>query len=108
MSTIQAARALRNTQEQKLKDTQKIKEALLQLGSKYPRLLVTEIAEECNVDDLPLIESVISDMIAKGQIHAKYFKSSEAVAFDQQANLKAVEDLENAFKTWGKEPAKKE
>jgi hypothetical protein len=88
-------------------NTQKIKETLLHLGTRFPRLLVTEIAEECNINDLQLIVKIIQDMISNGQIRAKYFKSSEAVAFDQQANINFAKDLENEFKKWEREAIKK-
>jgi len=72
----------------------KIKNAILDLGSKFGRLQVIEIAEECG-ESIDLIVSTVKEMIEGEEIYAKYFESSQAVAFDQQQireNLNSLKD----------------
>jgi hypothetical protein len=87
-----------------------LRKSILELGTKYTRLQINEIAEMCKVTDELKIVGVVEDMIQKEQIAAQYFKSSRAVAFDQQANTAAlakfVSDLDNQFTAWGKEGKK--
>ncbi len=84
---------------------EKIRSTILDLGTKFTRLQVVEIAEKCGVPDDALIAAAIEDMIARGQIAAEYFKSTQAVAFNQQANIqerdKFAAELERAFSSWG-------
>ncbi len=82
-----------------------IKQTILDVGMKYIRLQVVEIAEKCGVPDENLIIATLQDMISRGQIAAEYFKSTKAVAFNQLANIqekdKFITELEKEFSTWG-------
>ncbi len=82
-----------------------IKRTVLDLGTKFTRLQIIEIAESCKITDESLIIATIQDMIAKHQIDAQYFASTRSVAFNQQANLAAREtfiaELEKEFAAWG-------
>ncbi len=84
-----------------------IKKVILDLGTKFTRLQVAEIAETCGVADEALLIETVQDMIAKHQVDAQYFTSTKAVAFNQQANLAArdafIAGLEAEFANWGKE-----
>ncbi len=80
-----------------------IKQKVLELGSKYPRLEVREIAEVTNISDQNLIIKVLTKMIVAKEIHAQYFKSSNSVAFDQKANLNELDQLDSLFENWADE-----
>ena len=79
-----------------------IKKTVLDLGTKFPRLQVIEIAEECGVEN-DLIISTLKEMITHKEIYAKYFESSQSVAFDQQANIDDIDKLLSAYKEWEEE-----
>lgn len=87
-----------------------VRKAILELGTKYTRLQINEIAEKVNVANEKQIVAVVRDMIERGQIAAEYFESSRSVAFDQQANTAAlakfIADLEGQFTEWGKDGKK--
>ena len=59
-----------------------IKTKVLKLSTKFSRLFLKEIAEECKIKDTSLIRRAIDDMIPKKEITAKYFASSESVVFE--------------------------
>ena len=59
-----------------------IKTKVLELSTKFSRLFIKEIAEECNIKRPGLIRRAIEDMIEKKEIEAKYFASSESVVFE--------------------------
>jgi len=47
-------------------------------------------------------------MIKNRDTYAKYFESSKSVAFDQQANIKEIDNLMVTYKKWeGEEFGKK-
>jgi hypothetical protein len=76
-----------------------IKKIVLDLGTKYTRLEVREISEKCgNVSDS--IIGVLNSMIMNKEIYAEFFKSSNTVLFDQQANIDEIDELMAAFKDW--------
>ncbi len=92
--------------ENQSKITQNIKRTVLDLGTKFTRLQVAEIAESCQVEEEALIIATIQDMIAKHQVDAQYFASTKAIAFNQQANLASqdafIAELEAEFADWGR------
>ena len=80
-------------------DEMTIKKIVLDLGTKYTRLEVREISEKCgNVSDS--IIGVLNSMIMNKEIYAEFFKSSNTVLFDQQANIDEIDELMAAFKDW--------
>jgi len=90
-----------NWSDEKLKacKVQVIKKTVLNLCTKYARLQIIEIAEECGVNN-QLIISTVKAMIKNQEIYAKYFESSKSVAFDQQANIEEIDNLMTAYKKW--------
>ena len=62
-----------------------IKNHILQLGSKYSRLKLEEIAEECQEKE-QYIKAILADMITKNEIDAKLFQSTDYVVFDTGLN----------------------
>lgn len=77
----------------------KIKNTILNLGTKFGRLHIMEISEECGEDE-SLIISTVREMIEGNEIYAKYFESSKSVAFDQQANIEEIDKLMASYKEW--------
>lgn len=77
----------------------KIKKIVLDLGTKFTRLEVREISEKCGYDSDSII-GVLNNMIIKKEIYAEFFKSSNTVSFDQQANIEEIDVLMAAFKDW--------
>ena len=76
-----------------------IKKIVLDLGTKYTRLEVREISEKCGYDSDSII-GVLDSMIMNKEIYAEFFKSSNTVSFDQQANIDEIDELMAAFKDW--------
>ncbi len=104
---VEANLKLASEEHTQLDDTSSmIKRTILDLGTKFTRLQVAEIAEICEVEDEGLIIEIIQDMIAKHQVDAQYFTRTKAVAFNQQANLASrdafIAELDAEFATWGK------
>ena len=79
-----------------------IKSTILDLGTKFGRLEVKEVAEECGEDE-ELIVKTVKEMIEGKEIYAKYFDSSRAVAFNLQANIDEIDSLMDKYKQWEKE-----
>ena len=77
-----------------------IKQKIVDMGSKYQRLEIREIAEVMNISDHNLIVQVLTKMIQSKEIYAQYFKSSNSIAFDQKANLQELEHLDTLFEDW--------
>jgi len=83
-----------------IEDEMAIKQTVLDLGTKYTRLEVREISEKCENYDSDSIISVLKSMISNKEIYAEFFKSSNTVSFDQQANIDEIDELMAAFKDW--------
>ncbi len=79
-----------------------IKSTILDLGTKFGRLEVKEVAEECGEDE-ELIVRTVKEMIEGKEVYAKYFDSSRAVAFNLQANIDEIDSLMDKYKLWEKE-----
>lgn len=78
----------------------KIKKSILDLGTRFPRLQVSEIAEECEINMEQLVINIIKEMIENKEIYGKYFKSTKSVAFDQQANINEIDKLLASYEDW--------
>jgi len=63
----------------------KIKNTILNYGSKIARLELMDISEKSGIQDENLIEQIILEMIKNREINAEYFSSSKSIAFYQQA-----------------------
>ncbi len=77
-----------------------IKKTVLEQGSQFARLEVPEIAEVCGINKPKLIISILNEMINDGEIHARYFESTQSVSFNQQANLEELNRLDDLFGEW--------
>jgi hypothetical protein len=80
----------------------KIKGIIVDLGSEFGRLQVSDIIEKCGEEE-ELIISAIQDMIKNREISAEYFKSSKAIAFKQQVDIEEIDKLMKSFDEWEKE-----
>ena len=69
-------------ERKKQEEFKPIKTKVLELSTKFSRLFLKEIAEECKIKNPGLIQRAIEDMIEKKEIKAKYFASSESVVFE--------------------------
>ena len=76
-----------------------IKRTVFDLCTKFARLQIIEIAEECGVAN-KLIISTVKEMIDRKEIYAKYFESSKSVVFDQQANINEIDKLMSTYRDW--------
>jgi hypothetical protein len=76
-----------------------IKKQILEIGTKFDRLQITEIAEICE-EDSELISSIIKEMIKEGEIYAEYFEPSNTVNFDQQTIINEIDSLMASYKEW--------
>ncbi|MBD3213294.1 MAG: hypothetical protein GF311_11860 [Candidatus Lokiarchaeota archaeon] len=90
-----------NKIEKNIKQTRiaKIRSIALDLGTKYTRLQIREIAEKCN-EEKNLIILTVKQMVADNEIYAEYFESSKAVVFNQQANINDIDMLMEKYKEW--------
>ncbi len=80
--------------------TAKIKKTVLNLSTKFTRLEIREIAEKCNLDNEDLIIEVVRKMINNKEIYAEYFRSSNSILFNQQANIEEIDRLMATYKEW--------
>ncbi len=85
----------------------KIKKTVLNLGTKYTRLEIREIAEKCAIDNEDLITKIVKDMINNKEIYAEYFSSSNSISFDQQANINEIDKLMKKYDEWEKKSLSK-
>jgi len=81
---------------------------ILALSTRFTRVQVPEIAEQCGVQKEQIIEDVLKDMISQEVIYAQYFESTGSVAFDQQANIAVMADLDQEFESWEEHERTKE
>ena len=102
---LEAQRIKREEREAKRREEErlakiKVKKTILDLGTRFTRLQVAEIAEECKVKNNQLIVEIIKEMIYNKEIYAKYFESTKSIAFDQQTNIEEIDRLMDAYKEW--------
>ena len=84
-----------------------IKKTVLELGTKFGRLQIAEISEECDIKDEQLIVDTVREMIDNKEIYAQYFSSTKSVAFDQQANIDEIDKLMATYKEWEEKKVEK-
>jgi len=88
-----------------LQENALIRKKILDLGIKYPRLQVKEIAEMCKVDENTKIEAdtiirIIREMIKNNEIYAEYYKKESLVVFDQQLITEEIDQLMESYRNW--------
>lgn len=80
-------------------DEAKVRQTILEMGTKFTRLTIKEISEKSEVDIYSIIK-VIKEMIQNQEIYAEYFKSTKTVSFDQQTNINEIEKLMEIYREW--------
>ena len=76
-----------------------IRKTILDLGTNYTRLKITEIAEKSKAVHVTII-AVVKKMIENKEIYAEYFESSQSVAFDLQKNIDEIDKLMEIYEKW--------
>jgi len=76
-----------------------IRKTILDFGTKLTRLKIDEIAEKTETFHKTIIK-VVGEMIDNGKIYARYFKSSNSVVFNQERNVKNIDELLAMYKEW--------
>lgn len=85
-----------------LRDETLIKQTVLDFGTRLTRLKVAEIAERTGAFHKTIIE-VVEKMKRNNEIYARYFKSSNSVVFNQDANIDEIDRLMSVYNDWEKE-----
>ncbi|MBD3214451.1 MAG: hypothetical protein GF311_17700 [Candidatus Lokiarchaeota archaeon] len=80
-------------------DPKKVRKVILDFGTKFPRIKVKEILEECGTSFNFIIKE-INKMIEEEQIYADYFRTSKSVVFNQQANIEEIDYLMQMYNQW--------
>lgn len=83
----------------KVTEVAEVKKTLLNLGMRFTRLKVIDIAEKSRIDQHTII-NIITDMISNEEIYADYFESSKSVSFNQQANISEIDNLMFNIHQW--------
>lgn len=84
-----------------------IRKTVLDLGTRFDRLLIVEIMEVSGVQNEDLIIKIVLDMIKNKEIYAEYFSSTKSVAFNLQANIDEIDKLMKKYEEWEKKSLKK-
>jgi len=87
--------------EEKRKGKQaNIKKTILEMGTQFDRIEISEIAEVSSVQDKIFIEKIVKKMVKEEEIYAEYFESTQSILFDQQANIDEIDKLLRTYKDW--------
>ncbi|MFX1408022.1 MAG: PCI domain-containing protein [Promethearchaeota archaeon] len=89
------------------KDQKKIKSTVIDLGTRFHRLEIRDIAEKCYVNR-EKVEKVIHTMIQANEIYAIYSDDSKMIEFDQNKNIDQLDALMALYKNWEKKVYKKD
>ena len=76
-----------------------VRKTILELGIKYSRLKISEIAEKSKAFQTNII-TIVKNMIKNNEIYAEYFESSQSVAFNLQANIAEIDSLMGIYEKW--------
>ncbi|MFW9938639.1 MAG: PCI domain-containing protein, partial [Candidatus Thorarchaeota archaeon] len=88
-------------------DQKIIKSTVIDLGTKFHRLEVRDIAEKCYVNR-EKVQKIIQAMIEANEIYAIFSDKSEMIEFDQNKNIDQLDALMALYKNWEKKEYKKE
>ncbi len=107
---LQFTRSQTVIEEANTQREEQIRSTILELGTKFPRLRIAEIAEKCDLPDEEEAVDTLLDMIESKEIAADYFESTETVVFDQEVNFQLKDmpaaEREKVLATWGEEHKK--
>ena len=82
-----------------VKEKALVKKIILEMGTKFSRTEIKEISEKSKVDITSIIQ-IVKEMIVNQEIHAIYFNSTKTLAFNQQTNIKEIDNLMAQYKQW--------
>jgi len=88
------------TKKYKEENSMIIKEKILTSRKDVDRLLISEIMNETNIHDEPLIIEVVQDLIDNQEINAEYFESSKSILFNLQGKALKIDNLLDTYKDW--------
>jgi len=77
-----------------------VREKILEISNKYPRMQIEEIGEECGIQNQLLIINLIKDMIKNKKIIAKYYSSTNSIVFDREQISEDIDELIRQFEEW--------
>ncbi|TFF97429.1 MAG: hypothetical protein EU547_04295 [Promethearchaeota archaeon] len=77
-------------------DYRNIKKIIIEYGTNYTRISLGDLSQKCK-QDKRIVKNIVKDMIENKEIHAKYFGSTQMVAFDQQANIEEIDNLMSIY-----------
>ena len=82
-----------------IKEEALVKRIILEMGTKFSRTEIKEVSEKSRVDITSIIK-IVKQMITNQEIHGIYFNSTETIAFNQQSNIKEIDNLMAQYKQW--------
>ena len=85
-----------------IEEESKVREIILDLGTKYTRLEIREIAEKCGIDHDSIAE-ILRSMIENKEIYAEFFENTYNVSFNQRTNIEEIDNLMAMYKSWEEE-----
>lgn len=85
--------------KKELEEIREVKKTIIDLGTRFTRLKVVDLAEKCRVDQHTITNTII-EMIKGNEIYADYFQSSKSVSFNQQANIQDIDNLMIIYSKW--------
>jgi len=77
-----------------------IKKIVLEMSTEHTRIELSDISNKSKVKNKDLIESTLIEMINNNEVYGQYFKATQSIAFDQQANMREIDKLMNLFSEW--------
>ena len=83
-----------------------VRKTVLELGTQFTRLYVSEISEVCNINKDTIVK-IIRDMILNKEIYAEYYNSSKSISFNQRANIDEIDNLMAKYEEWEEQQVEK-
>lgn len=83
-----------------------IKKIVLNLGARFLRLEIRDIAEKSKLN-IKKVEDVVSEMIRNNEIYAKILEDIKVVEFNQNANVDEMDKLLEIYELWEQKSIKK-
>ncbi len=76
-----------------------IKKNLIDLGTNFTRLTIQDVAERCNMSS-SIVDNALSKMINMNEIYASYVQKTGLIEFDQESNIKDIDNLLKKYTEW--------
>ncbi len=85
-----------------IEEESKVRQIIIDLGTKYTRLEIREISEKCGID-YDSIAEILRRMIENNEIYAEFFETTYNVSFNQRSNIEEIDTLMAMYKSWEEE-----